>query len=787
MIRSIGQVGFQGTSINSTALSQVILDLNFNSTATNCSCNNYDGLNVSNFSWNPYYWSSWNDCRLMDYWVINSTLLNDSISDEKYVRCIIDHDNSVKIVVNDSITYSPRGAGLDTTVPSDFEILMDRDYISFQNVTKIKFNWTRSYDFESEYLKIPLIYYFRIRKELLNVTDWVLIGTQNYVDLDLYDIILNQSIEFFHNETIIFEIKVVNSAGLFTISQKNLSVDNIFSQVTGVSAFGISEDEWYSRNSNFYDVDQLYFNWSAQDVDSGVYCYSFILTNDVNESPDYVCDGPIGNFDIKTNHIYTNLRNRLEEGINYFKVLVIDNAGNIGPVEIFEVKIDNEPPATPLVYDQGLLINNSLSENIKKGIIFNWTNYDTGCGVVNHYVEVDDSISFNNPEFSDYTNSSLNYFNFSTFKDGIYYIRVKAIDCMGYSSSFSDVTKTIKQSEPLLVYDYGPRGDVLNKNPYLFVETSKDAECFFRNAGFNNYTAFGYTGTEFHNHKLRLDYASYNFEILCNDTIGNEKIFNVDFSIREDFYVSTVLIKGDNSVYQGENLELDLNVLPQVSQLEKSDFEFFIDDKKSDNFVVTETQGIYTLFFEVPLYEDDVELDVYMKVLGQKSNVFTVNTYKPRLVVSFDDDLVRYNKIEKSDYENIVFFKDDNFSFGISSLGRNDVDISKFEVSSGISNEYYLFLTDLDFDFFRREDSLYYGTFSKLINPSFGFRIETDDFLYRLILKRDDSDFYSDYDIGYGKKSLLLQNTGKTASGKKKIFISSNKFQNVSEGDLIAR
>jgi len=781
-IRSIGQVGFIGTSNVSTALTQVILDLDYNSSATVCSCNNYNG-SVQNNTWNKYFWSKWDNCSSVKFWTIDLEMSIDENSSQKYVRCLINHTNGNVSFVSDDILYEPIGLGLDNTQPDEFEILIDEDYVSYYSNSKIFFNWTRSYDFESEYLKIPLIYYFRISQNSLNITDWILLGNQNYVDIDIYDYV-DESQIFLQDDEILYEVKVVNSADLYYIAQKNLTIDNSLPEIESVDSPFINSDDWYSYNSQIFDIDELYFNWTGTDFYSGIYCYSFILTDNLSLDPDNICDGPIGSFNLKTNHMYNNLKRNLKEGINYFKIKAIDNAGNIGPTYNFEIKIDSKAPNTPLVYDQGLVLNNTFENNRKKGIIFNWTNNDYGCGVTNHFVQVSSDINFNTLEFNDYTNSSLNFFNFSSFKDGIYFIKVQAIDCMGHRSSFSDVTKTTKQADPLIIYDYLPKGNVIGKNPDLYVETSKDATCYFLQNG--NYSVFDFTQGYFHTHPLRLDYSFYSFEILCNDSISNEVNFNLDFTTKNEFFISSVILQSENSAYQGSIFEIDLRVSPFVSQLRKNDLYFYLNNKLSDNFIIREINGNYKLFFEVPYFDADENIEIYVELLDQKSNILEVNTLKPRLVVSLENPLLRTNIKQTSEYENIIYFNSEEFSFGISSLGKNLVDLNKFEVVSNVDSEYYFFLTQNNFEPFRKEDSLFFETFNKLTKPSFGFSSEVTDYIYELILAREDSDFHSDYQISSGKQSIILQNQGKTQNGKRKIYISANKVQNLTKGDFVA-
>ncbi|MFO7678276.1 MAG: hypothetical protein R6V50_07850, partial [Thermoplasmatota archaeon] len=781
LIESMGQVGFKGKSNQSTARSTVHLELDYNSSATVCSCNNYNGTNATNYTWQRYYWSGWDDCSNIGYWVINTTMPENKTSEEKYVRCIINHTNDVAILVNDSITYSPLGEGLDTTPPSDFELIGLGNYVSLKNDTLIDFNWTISEDFESDYLGIPIIYSFRILYDNVSVTDWVALGTQNFVKRKVGDIIVNDSFSFIHEDAVTFQVRAENSAGLFTIVEKNLTLDLEDPVILGIDSSSIDSNSWYSSKKD--SLDDMFFNWTGEDYLSGIYCYSFGFYMNSSKSPDDVCEGPIGNFDLKTNHFYENPDLVLQEGINYFTIKAIDNAGNIGNLSRFPVRIDSKSPSTPLLYDQGLLLNKSLDE--KQGIIFNWTTSDSGCGISNHYVDVDDDIRFGSPEFSGFTNSSSTYFNFSSFKDGIYYIRVKAIDCVGHESVFSDVTKTVKQASPLMIYDYGPGGDVMTDEPYLYVETSKDAKCYYRSMGDSNYTKFDYTDGVFHQQNLDLDYATYSFDIFCNDSISNFKNFNIDFTSREFFEISSVSVSSNYSFFPGQKVEIIVKLSPFVSQLPKDMFELYLDGSLMNDFVVSEKDGFYKLIFEAPFVSASKDTELYLVIDDSKSNEIDIEFLAPELEINFDSEFVRSSERIISDYENIIYFKAENFSFGLSSLGENDIDENYFTLKSPIKNEAYIFFTTDTFHHSRREDVLLYSSFNNLVNPSFGFTVE-DSNDYKLILSHDDSFLTSDYKFGTGNKILQFKNLGKTKDGRRKVHISSSKIQNISsEGVLI--
>ncbi|MBN2880602.1 hypothetical protein JXM83_00990 [Candidatus Woesearchaeota archaeon] len=773
-IRNVGQIGFNGTSSDFTSTTTVILDLSVNSSSTNCSCGNFDGVNLTFDIWDFHNFSILKKCDDIKYWLLDTSL--NSVEETKFVRCLINHTNGIVTLVHDSIVYNPRGYGLDLTPPENFSLLGLGSTISLSESNIISFNWSESYDWESNLLQIPITYSYRILLEGLEVVNWTSVGVDNFAKIILANELLFPSSSFTEGDNVTIQVRAENSAGLYTIVSRQMTLDLVGPFLVGIESLEIDNGIWYSFLSDELSLDRLYFNWTFNDTRSDVVEYSFILTQNSSVNPDAIPEGIIGSFHLTTNYLLDNLRILLKEGENYFKIKAKDSAGNWGPVFTFNINIDNEPPSTPLLYDQGLNVSHDHTELI--GVIFNWTVIDVGCGVVNHFVEIDNDIGFESPDFSGLTGSSSQYFNFSTLDDGVYYIRVQAIDCMNHSSSFSDLTRTIKHAESFIISEYRPSGEVATKRPYLYLETSRISVCYYKQSIDSDYSIFDYTNDTYHHAVLSLNYSSYVFDIRCIDMLNETRYVQLGIDVLQDYFVSSMYLSSNkNSFFPGERITMPLQILPKVSQIPKEDFTLYLDKKKYTDFVVNDLgDGYYLFSFYVPNSAGDHSLS--LEVDGTDSNDFDFTVDEPYLSIAVESSTIRSFEKLVSDYGNVVFARGVDFSVGMSGIGNDiSVDKSRFSIEVPLENDGYVFVTSSSFDPSKREDSLYYGGFVNLLDPTFGFLAE-GIFDFNFVLAMDDVIFLTDYLDLSGKKSISIQNIGKDSRGRKQIFISALKTQN---------
>ena len=827
-LRNIGQVGFNGTSDDYTSLTTVILDISGND-ITNCSCNNFNGSDPSSYTWSYRSWSSWKSCSKSKYWFI-TPVLGSQDSVPVYVRCLVNHTNDSLSLVTDSIIYSPSGVGLDRTPASSFMIYplsnYPGQYFFVDNSTEVFLNWSRASDPESDYLQIPLVYTYKVLHEYLNDTSGLRmnktiinttsVGTNNYVTISFFREMIDKNEIFRDDDGIYFVVSAWNSANLETRSVLSKKIKTNDPLVTSILSDTISESNWYSFSDLNLSLDEIYFLWNGTDNVSGIYCYNILLTKDSLAAPSEVCSGRVGNLDHFTDYLMTDIRSKLSDGKNYFSVRARSNAGKWGEPLKFSINIDNDPPTRPVLYLSSYVISglsnasnssNSSAANVStttkiiqdsRGLIFNWSASDSGCGITNHYVEVSNSVDFSDVLFSGYTNSSEQSFNFSAFNDGTYYLRVKAIDCMGHESSFSDVFESLKKNEHLAILSAGPEGDVCSDNPYLEVKTNRDAICTFMissasavvNNKYKNYSQFSYTNSTLHQSGVKLAPGEYSATVVCNDT-PDVVSTTFSFNVLSDFYFSSAAISSDRKeISYGESAEIMLDISPKISRLTKDSVLFYerkIFPIKIDpsQYVLTDLgQGKYAIYFDMPkdkgshtyfaeLVRDGVFVD---------SNDLSFTVDDPRLYVSFEPNLESTAIGEKSvsNYDNIVFSKVQslNLTFGIGALGSEvGLDSFGYDMNVPYMDDIMFFVTRYSFDFSKREDMLYYEGFRNLNNPSFGFYID-DTFDYKLISDAEDIVFSNDNPIDTGKKSVIVKNQGYDQDGRVKVFVSSSKIQN---------
>lgn len=805
-IRNIGQIGFNGTSNDYTSLTTVILDIS-GSSMTNCTCNNYNGSNTYSYVYSYSTWSSWKPCKSMKYWFTDPVIVEGN-SVKLYVRCLVNHTNGSTNVVNDSIIYDPRGIGLDKTPPESFDLSGIQDYpgeyLSPKNTSVFYINWTRAYDSESYFLKIPMLYSYTVIHEYGSSgfrTNSTIIaktstGTSNYATIDFRKEMINRSENFSEGDNVYFIISASNSAGLETSEILKKTVEKEAPVMTFIDSDLISNSSWYTFGDANLSSGELLFSWNATDSLSGLYCFNHVLSRYANATIPDVCQGTVGHFSEYTNYLLKGIRDKIAEGRNYFLISARDKAGNWGIPVAFTINMDNLPPRRP-VLQTGLKNISGINGSGSRGIYFNWSSSDDGCGIVNHYVQVADSMDFTDLFFDNYTGSSRQYFNFSAYKDGTYYIRVKAIDCKGHESSFSDIFESSKKNEQLVFLSYSPTGDVGTYSPAIELNTNRNAVCSFMLSGNNvgkygNYSRFSYTNSTMHASLVHLSPGEFYASVICNDSVDQIST-GFSFKILQDYYISSASISSYRKEFSyGEKVSFILDVVPRISRLSKENIKLFerkiLEEEmdQSSYFIIDLGNGKYMISFDSP--KDKGTHKYFLRLFKgneffTESNEISFEVDDPRLYFSFEQSGLALDH-QVSNYDNIIYSTVEkyNASIGIAGFGNDvSIDPNYFLLSVPYSEPVFFFSTARSFDPSKREDMLYYREFLNVNNPSFGFFL-SDEYDYKTMLYMDDVTFVNDYKITEGKKSLMIQNTGLDEDGRKIVFVSSSKTQN-STGD----
>ncbi|MFA6423509.1 MAG: Ig-like domain-containing protein [Patescibacteria group bacterium] len=133
------------------------------------------------------------------------------------------------------------------------------------------------------------------------------------------------------------------------------------------------------------------------------------------------------------------------DGTNTLYYYSVDNAGNISSVTSQVLKVDTTPPS---VADLNYVTTNPTNN---LAVIFNWQGASdaSGSGIDHYLVTIGSTTGASNLE--DLAISTTNSFTKTFASAGIYYIRVQAVDKMGYVSDYSEEgSVTIDLQAPMI-------------------------------------------------------------------------------------------------------------------------------------------------------------------------------------------------------------------------------------------------------------------------------------------------------------------------------------------------
>lgn len=149
-----------------------------------------------------------------------------------------------------------------------------------------------------------------------------------------------------NNHEYTFEVKAVNAAGLESISGFS---DGIVSDQRNpdISLWSTTHPD----PSQYYSSTTVLMHWQGNDLESGIYAYSYRFDHTNDTEPDDIPEGEMGQFHLKTNATYD-----MDDGIYYFHIKTQDNVGRWSDTKHFRVMADSElgPPIITLISPIGV-------------------------------------------------------------------------------------------------------------------------------------------------------------------------------------------------------------------------------------------------------------------------------------------------------------------------------------------------------------------------------------------------------------------------------------------------
>jgi len=712
LIKNLGTTGIEQTNQEYTSQRTVMLFLTYGSNAINCRYSN-EGVN----------WTSWEPCIGQRIWELSE----DAGLKEVHYQVNL---TTVNATVNDTIYYNYTGTGLDLTPPSQPTVSMS-GYTN--DNTTITVSWTRATDPESEIFNIPLVY-----NVLLYLDNGTTIYTGSTTDITIdatgFD-------ELSHNDTIYCNLTVVNSANLKSyatggptiIDLVPPSMNNLYS-----SFYNITDSTYYSLPDFYVRANRINLSWTGSDDLSGVYAYSYVLTQDNSTNVDTVPEGTVGNFASEVKRTYSNLKS----GEYYFKIIARDNAGNWGSVFSKHIFVDSTAGSRPEI----------LTESVVNGdMTYTWSSSIDDESGINYYV-INLSYTDGTIYLSNKTGSTS--FMFYDVPTSDYNITVGSVNNVGIWRWSNQEEEQIDFTAPVIIAL--PNVTVVSRNPILKVWTDEDAVCYYNLSTGDR--KFVYSNTTYHETKVSSSGSKGAYRITCEDPSGNSDYVDINFTIDTSLVpVETTGITEIGSYrntiknFQIEITDTDSN---RLSGITSPRFSMTLNDEGHNINAFDTGRGFYNISFVTPKEVGTYALKLYVDAITvldinlTNEDLYLVSTYEDVSIVPESEERITYYDGSK------------RIGFGTSS----EVDL-RSKGANGLLNisemhleeELYIFNTKKTRSMSERDTRLKKDSFMRLINPSFGYTID-EDYLIHFILSYDNYLLISEIgdELNIGQHSFIV-------------------------------
>lgn len=530
-IQNIGVSGFNSTNNDYTSSRTVALTLNLSSNANKCSYSNED-----------LDYSIWESCTSFKYWLLSSSTGNKTV----YVK--INHTNNSIYVYNHSIYYDYTGAGLDTTPPTGV-VFNSKNYTN--NNSSITASWSLATDPESDITGISLIYESRVSLNTIPNNTWTINPDRT----------LTYQINTTENDNITVEVRVTNSAGLYSTTSHNINIDKTSPAIPNITSTATAS--WTNNNT-------VFFNWTATD-DKSLNGYSYTFTQNSLVEPDNVSEAAT------SNHTFT-MNN---DGLYYFKIKSIDSAGNPSNSTTYIVRYDNTAPRRVDIIGS----TQSISSN---NLTISWDEVIDISTPITYQIQISD-VSENFTILINETNTSDTSINMIMPSAGTYYARVRAINSVNLSGVWSNEEEGIFDDAAPIITPISPNGNTARTNPIIIIRTNEDAACEYDG------TPFDFTGQKYHETRV----TAIPILLTCFDEYNNSGTYSPTYS--PTTFVEPLVSNSPMSVYAGFLSKKEITLTNNLYGFETRDFSVKINNVSIPfNIIPTSGANNYTLVFNAP-------------------------------------------------------------------------------------------------------------------------------------------------------------------------------------------
>ncbi|MBD3203258.1 hypothetical protein GF327_03120 [Candidatus Woesearchaeota archaeon] len=740
-IHNLGHTGFDQIHPEYTSIRTVYLKINYSSQPVECRYANHNS-SINSPEQGSSAWTYWEPCFEQKYWTLSD------YAGIKYVYVQINYSSSI-VLLNDSIFYNSTGAGLDVTPPTTPDLKVKR----YQNDNEsIVVKWEKSNDYESEeLLHIPLIYEIKLFNDSFELI-------KNDTTKKLKYTFSNLSLS--HRENITVNVTAVNSAGLKSnSSSQKISIDLVSPYLTSIDLAEflnstskifqpVSQDVWIN-------TEELRFSWSGYDSDSGVYAFSYHLS-EKNKSPDNIPEGDIGGFSSETSHRFYHLNT----GIFYFTVMSRDTAGNWdNNFDSQLIKIDKTPPKRPEIISKKY---NAKTESLT----FYWSgSEDDESGISYYRVNVSDQDDvFVESFIVNDTTGTLN----NTLSQ-----KYKAI--VGVKNG-AGIWKWSNQKEAEIDSDAPEinsfiEGVINSNNPIISIETDEKSSCRYKMPS-GKYQLFRFTNSTYHEDIINVLDGLVNIEINCSDRYGNyNDTFAISFNVDTSYEPYQIEMPDNLTTYQDSLFSFSVNVTSDNSTLLSGipfqDWSFKISGKDQLFSIFDAGSGKYNVYFIPPLDPGNYQIELCIRENVCNSKLINV------FAVSLETKFVTDEALSVQTTEKISYHKDSEKFFGLASDDRNtDPDPSKIKINSSLNNNIFIFSSFEKTPVLHKDKYLKNKEFLKKTAPNFGSSF-IEIIKLNSILKYEDIKLVTDNNIlvRQSSKKIRLKKTHK--DGKRAVKIDS--------------
>ncbi|MCX6709979.1 MAG: hypothetical protein NTV63_03455 [Candidatus Woesearchaeota archaeon] len=505
------------------------------------------------------------------------------------------------------------------------------------------------------------------------------------------------------------------------------------------------------------------FSWNASDpqgagFSSGIFAYSYILDSNENTTPDIIPEGNLSNLENETEKNYSGIA----DGTYHFHARARDRAGNWGNAMHYTIKVDTAPPTTPFML--------SPDQNSTNGTIsFQWNvSRDYSSGLMGYYITITRTDTGAYIENSTWIGNTTRHSMSGAENSVNYHATVKAKDNAGNIGLDSDSAgATYDNSAPLIIFQK-PSGTVISTQPIIVLKTNEQANCY------HDGVLFEYTNSTHHEARITASNGqSPTIAIECYDLSGNKRSETVSFTVNTALQPASVAIEQPGTpFYANRRAYFQISVENSgtgIGELRKEYFRVKLERSYLEDFTVNDNgNGNYTISFIAPATAGSYS--VAIKAGDYESSAYTMEVGSFNIQIKYTGSISSPIKSEKMAYST-----ENEHLIGLASESRS-ADASNstsgsLEIASELSSNAFIFVTLPDSKPESRQGYLKSGTFSELILPAFGYRVEKEKYTVNTELTYPYILITGERKLDAGTHSIIIKNNGLSADGKVNVTI----------------